>query len=95
MKDRIEETIMQLNTKVLGFITWITGAMSFIDIVDATSKVVLFIISAGAGVLAWQNYRLKNRKLKKEIEELDQREYARIEANKKARGYDSNHTSDN
>ena len=88
MKDRIEETIIQFDQKVLAVIGFLSGAFTWMEFLDAASKVVLFLISAGAGVLAIINYVLKNRKLRKENELLDQQIAEQIEKNLKgSKGY--------
>lgn len=85
MKDKIEGLIYNLNQKALAVLFSFFSTITFIDLVDFGLRALSGIVAVGVGILAYQNYRLKNQLLRKEIELKDQEleEILRKKKNKK------------
>jgi hypothetical protein len=45
MRDRINEIILQANAKVLNFLFWLFGSLSFVDVIDWGLRVLSGIIA--------------------------------------------------
>ncbi len=68
MRELIEDTILRLNMKTLGTIQFLMLSISFTDLVDFSIRSLSGVVALIAGLLAWENYRLKNKLLRKQIE---------------------------
>lgn len=85
IRHHIDEHLSHLSSKavtLLNSIMVFTAGLTLSDWLDLSQKWVTFIITVVVGVFSARHYYLKNRKLKKESELLDQQIYKAIEDNK-------------
>jgi hypothetical protein len=62
----------RVSFRSLAVIEAVFLGLTFADLVDFTIRTVSGLIAIAVGIVAWRNYRLKNKLLEQEIEKKDQ-----------------------
>lgn len=72
MKFLLDYINERVSFKSLAVIEALFLGLTFADLVDFTIRTVSGLIAICVGIVAWRNYRLKNKLLEQEIEKKDQ-----------------------